>query len=354
MKVITPAEVSAKAVGALGLDPTLLDLTSVEAIACALRRAAGLLCPCSARTLVKAVYEPLRGVHANADILALVEDTLEALVVHGDLLELRDATQEDGAQALLFAAPPSFVPRQSGAVMLLGVAPDGVSPIPENIEFAIEHVSHLRILRGDAADLGDQLSELGLIKLNLSAWTKAPRRETAGEYIGRMRPRIAAARACGDLPGLLLLDPETPVHYYRRRCVEPSQRTGRFVGRRPQAYGADLWCYVEVYEGQAVRFVDLPTRDGVGRGCDEAWRLQAAIDHERGSPQVYRVGPGTDGYRLVDFFSPMPIWARRRWEAIGEPANASGCLFSFKFSETEIGEELAFAREYMWMKEIEE
>ena len=351
MKVLTPAEVSAKSVETLGLDSTLLDLSSVEAIACALRRAAGFFCPCSRRTLIKTAFEPLRGVHVETDLLALVEDTLEALVVHGDLLELCDATQEAAGNKLLFAAPPSFVRRSSGTIMLLGVAPDGVSPVPSEIEQAIEHVNHVRILRNENTDFSEQLNELGLIELKLSAWTKAPRHETAAEYVARMSQLIERAQVCGELPDLSLLEPKKPVRYYRGRWVEPARQTGRFVGRRPQAYGADLWCYVEVQEGRAVRLVDFPTRDDHGRGCDEAWRLQAAIDHERGDPQVYRVRSGPDRSQVIDLFSPVPMWARRRWEAIGEPATTSGCLFSLKFSEADVGEEIAFAREYIWLKQ---
>ena len=354
LRVLTPAEVSEKAVSTLGLDHTVLDLSSVEVIACALRRAAGLLCPCSSRTLVKAVYEPMRGVHSAPDHLALVEDTLEALVAHGDLLELSDSTQETINGTLLFVAPPSFIRRQSGAVMLLGVAPDDVSPLPETLDLTIDHINHVRILRSDNLELSNQLEELGLIELKLSSWMKSPKRENAAEHIGRMNRLIENAQACGELTALLLLDPERPVRYYRGRWVEASQETGCFVGRRPKAYGADLWCFVEVYQGRAVRLIDFPTREGIGRACDEAWRLQAAIDHERGLPQVYRVRLGPGGSQLIDFFSPVPMWMRRRWEAIGEPVTASGCLFSFKFSASEVDEELAFAREYMWLKEIGE
>ena len=352
MRVLTPAEVSAESVEKLGLDRTLLDLTSVEAIACALRRAAGFLCPCSSRTLIKAVFEPLRGVHVQTDSLPLVVETLEAVVAQGDLLELRDATQEAAGSTRLFAAPPSFVPLRSGSVMLLGVAPDGVSPLPDDIEQAIEYVKHVRILREVGTDLGERLAEMGLIEFKLSAWTKGPKSETAAEHIAGMGRLIDGAQACGDLPGIMLLDPEQPVRYHSVRWVKPSQQTGRFVGRRPQAYGADLWCLVEMYQGRAIRLVDFPTRGGVGRGCDEAWRLQAAIDYERGAPQVYRVRLEPDGSRLVDFFSPIPMWARRRWGAIGETATASGCLLSFRFSSCEVSEELEFARRLLWLKEM--
>ena len=61
MKQLGPAEVHAQKVAELGLDPGSLDLASVEAIAGALRRAAGFLCPCTAPTLVRSVVHPLRG-----------------------------------------------------------------------------------------------------------------------------------------------------------------------------------------------------------------------------------------------------------------------------------------------------
>ena len=63
------------------------------------------------------------------------------------------------------------------------------------------------------------------------------------------------------------------------------------------------------------------------------------------------VRSGPNRSQVIDFFSPVPMWARRRWEAIGEPATTSGCLFSVKFSEADVGDEIAFAREYIWLKQ---
>ena len=123
------------------------------------------------------------------------------------------------------------------------------------------------------------------------------------------------------------------------------------VGRRAQAYGADLWCYVEVDRGIPVRFVDLPLANSVWRGCDEAWRLQAAIDCERGTPQVFRRRSGPKGTDVIDLFSPMPMWARRRWDAVGEPIESSGCLFSYKFRNGEVLEEVDFLKDKLWIAE---
>src|SRR2546422_4939532 len=87
MNCLSAEQLHARKVAELGLDASALDLTSTEALAAALRRAAGFLCPCAAPTLVRAVVSPLEGLvpelHA---VKVLVEDTLEAMVAHGDLL----------------------------------------------------------------------------------------------------------------------------------------------------------------------------------------------------------------------------------------------------------------------------
>src|SRR3546814_6782676 len=61
-------------------------------LASALRRAAGHLCPCSPRTLVSAIAELHRGLAQDDAFEAQVEDILDSLVAHGDLLELSAVT----------------------------------------------------------------------------------------------------------------------------------------------------------------------------------------------------------------------------------------------------------------------
>ena len=358
MKALSIAEVHRTSVEALGLDPNIMGLNTIQAIACCLRRAAGFLCPCSSRTLIHAVAEPLRGlVDDLKELKRTAEDTLDALITHGDLLELLDTGQEEnnGRRVLLYLAPPAYVRRQSGAVILLGILPDDVSPLPEKIEKQVKHLNHVRILPLNAGtEFVDQLQELGYIELSSRAWLKAPKTETATEYLEQMNRLLDNEPAAGDISGLDLLDPSRSVRYYRDRWVKPTTHTGRFVGRRAQAYGADLWCYVEVKNGNAIKFVDLPGSSSTWRGCDEAWRIQAAIDYEQETPQLFRVLPGSDGTVVVDFFLPLPMWVRRKLEVVGEPAVSSGCLFSYKFREDETDEEVRFLKEHAWLKELKE
>lgn len=358
MKRLTAAEVHARKVEELGLDPAAVDLTSIEAIAGALRRAAAYLCPCSGATLVRDVIRPFRGLVGDLDATkGLVEETLEAMIAHGDILEHQDVAEDrrSGLGRLLYAAPPSFVARGSGAVILLGVAPDQLSALPDDIQARIEYVNHVRRLSPvPGEDLRTELAQFSLIEISYDSWLKAPPTVAPEQHILSLERLLDAAVPSRDIPGLVLLDPDRSVRYYRGRWVEPRSQTGRFVGRRSQAYGADLWCYVELRDGHPERLIDLPLAGSRWRGCDEAWRLQLAFDAQRGGPQRFTIRRGPGDTVVFEFFSPVPMWARRRWDAVGNPVPSSGCLFAYRLTEAEAGEEIRFAREALWLEELRE
>jgi hypothetical protein len=358
MKRLTIAEVHERKVEELGLDPAAVDLRSIEAIAGALRRAASYLCPCTGATLVRDVVRPFRGLVDDLDAAkALVEDTLEALISHGDILEQQDVTAEphSGLRRLLYTAPPSFVARGSGAVILLGVAPDQLSVLPDDIEARIQYLNHVRRLNAlPGEDLPRVLAELGLVQLSPDNWLKAPPTVASEQHVLKLDRLLDAATPSRDIPGLVLLDPERPVRYYRGRWVAPRSQTGRFVGRRSQAYGADLWCYVQLRDGQPERLIDLPLAGSRWRGCDEAWHLQLAIDARRREPQRFRIRPGPAVTVVLEFFSPVPMWAKRRWDAIGEPVLGAGCLFAYRLTAAEAAEEVRFAGQTLWLEELRE
>ena len=354
MKRLTVAEVHAHKVAELGLDPAAVNLTTPEGFAGALRRAASYLCPCSAATLVRAVVAPLRGIVSDLDAAKeLAESTLEALVAHGDVLEQPDL-QGEGASArvLLYAAPGGFVVRQSGLVILFGVMGGQRSPLPSELARRVQYVGHVRRLSPLAGeDLRRELRQLGLIELTAETWLKAPRFGGAAQFVAASDHALDSVAPSRDIPGLSLLDPTRPVAYYRGRWVELKSQTGRYVGRRAQAYGADLWCYVQVTNGQPEKLIDLPRPGSSWRGCDEAWHLQMAIDAKRGSRQRFRVSSSAGESVVLELFSPVPAWARRRWDAIGEPMTIKGCLFAYRIPGKELDEERRFAREALWLEE---
>ena len=355
MRRLTAEEVHAQKIRELGLDPEALDLSTPEALAGALRRAASYLCPCSAATLVRAVVRPLRGLVLDLEkAKELVEETLEGMISHGDILEQPEL--QDGSpttRVLLYAAPASFVVRQSGLVLLLGGAGDQPSPLPSELERRIQYLGHVRKLNPTSSteDLRGELRQLGLLELSSDAWLKGPVSTSASRAVATSDQALDVVPPSRDIPGLLLLDPTKPVRYYRGRWTEPKTQTGRFVARRQQAYGADLWCYVCLTNGQPERMMDLPQRGSRWRGCDEAWHLQMAIDARRSDPQRFRVMPSGDAL-VLQFFSPVPAWARRRWDAIGEPVPSAGSLFAYRIPKAEIEEERRFMAEALWLEEM--
>lgn len=351
MRHLDPTQVQARSVAALGLDPGKHSLTSVEAIAAALRRAAGFLCPCAASSLIRGVTEPMRGLVADPQaIKMLAEDTLDQLIAHGDLFEYRDLSSSSLSAMILYAAPCGFVSRTSGSVILIGISADQLSALPPDLEARIESLGCVRVLRPlPNENLRDDLLQIGLIEIPYERWTKAPPDRSADHHIAQCDHLLTAKPSSGDIPGLMILDPTAPVRFYRGRWIEPRGQTGRFVTRRLQAYGAPLWCYVQLENGQAQYLLDFPATNSHWRGCDEAWHLQMAIDARRGAPQVFSVRSEQSGSRDLLIYSPIPMWAQRRWDAIGERVEAKGSLLAFRFPENEIDEECRIAISSLWL-----
>ena len=351
MRRLTAAEVHANKVGELGLDRTAFNLISVESIAASLRRSASFLCPCAATTLVRAVADPLRGlVEETEDIRGIVRETLEAMIAHGDLIEHRDIENPaPTAPVLLYAAPASFVARESGAAILLGVT----NPAVDGTVARIEHLGHLRRLDPiPGEDLSSELQHLGFTEISHQLWLRAPQIETPAQHLAYLDRLLDRAQPSGEVPGLSLLDWERPVRYYPGRWTSGGSISGRFVARRSQAYGGDLWCYIEMSDGRPERLVDLPLADSRWRGCDEAWRLQMAIDANNGSAQMFRIIPSTGNSYVMQFFSPIPMWARRRLDSVGQPVSSPGCLFAYQLTEAELAEEVRFANHVLWLTEL--
>src|SRR5262249_3108963 len=88
MKVLTSHELQASGVRTLGLDPQACAVLPLEPTGAALRRAVGFLWPCPQRSLVQGVVEPLERVASDREqFYESVENTVEAMITYGDLLE---------------------------------------------------------------------------------------------------------------------------------------------------------------------------------------------------------------------------------------------------------------------------
>jgi len=346
--------VAEKAVEQLGLEPDTFSVDSAEALAAALRRAASFLCPTGPMRLIAAVETTILELLDPADALRdQLTSILDTLVGYGDLLELPGRGEERTPTKQLYLAPPAFIRRTSGQFLLFGVRPEAAPLVGDELLPLVEHKRHIRSLRTQSElDIEELLLASGLRELDHDTWLRAPRAASPGEVIEGYATRLAAAGPAGEVEGLRILDPSSPVTYYRGRWRPPSaDDDGHFVARRPQAFGADLWCYAELAAGSPTRLVDLPV-EALSRGCDEAWRLQAALDAQNGHPQRLRVRQ-TGDVGVIDVFSPIPRWFQRRWDSVGAPTQAVGALLSYSFASEEIAEEVAFASDRLWLRSLE-
>lgn len=355
MRLVDVEALGAALVKELGLDPARHNPASDEVLACAIRRYAAMACPCPRRSLVRAIAGSLEPVLTELELADRVDEMIDSLVAHCDLAELR-ASEEVAERAgwIIHAAPPSFVKRESGAVILLGVAPDEIFPLPRGLQQQVRHRGHVRFLEDeDAGNLPAYLADFGLLELNQKNWLSAPMQATPHEVLKAADGLLDSMQRAASIPDLRVLDWSTPVEFYKGRWVEPKRQTGRFVVRRPQAFGPPLWSYLELEAGKPGRLLDLPRDELAARGCDEAWRIQAAIDATRGRAQLFR-RRDEDGSTIIDFFGPVPRWAARRFAVVGEPAPRSRCLFSIRFPLSELDEELAYIRDELWLEEMKE
>ncbi len=359
-RLLSAEEVHALSVEALGLDPSSLDLESPEALAALVRRAASFTAPCPPRLLRAAVLRALHGLvnmsgEQRDEWRSKVDEAIESLVSYGDLLELPADDPANGeAVRILYLAPPTFV-ALDGVMFLIGGQIDGADPVPSDLRPGVEYRSHTRRLRpGDAADVVRRLWAIGWIELPRSLWLAAPHSEAPDQLLARTYAALSTAATSGEVPGLRVLDPDTPPTYYPGRWVEPKRKSGRFVARREQRYGADLWSLVELLNGNVTRLVDLPldTRSTPVRPCDAAWHIQMAIDAVGGHPQLFQLRPKPlAGSVIVDFFAPIPLWARRRWDVLGEEVPRYRSLFAYRFLEAEFADVRHTLESELWMRE---
>ena len=336
----------------MGLPDNLDASIEDTLLAALLRRSAGILCPCSRTALRAALVESLQYLDEDGDTLSdRIDLIIEGLIVGGDLLELGDVATDDPAVkgTWVFAAPPCYVARLGGSIFLTGVVPDQDTFLPQSLASRITYEGLTRLIVPEPEeDLAGELREHGLQELPEIVWLKTPRPEAAEDMLNAMERRLESLPRSGTVENLKILDPVQRVTYYRGRWTTPKTQTGTFVARRPQDYGAPIWCFVRLDNGVPDRVLDLPLRKTRWRGCDIAWHLQMAIDHCRNNPQLYRRRLVDGGLRLY-FFSPLPQWSQRRLMIFGRCVARENSLMSYILPAAEAKPEERFLRERLWL-----
>ena len=205
ISVITSKDAIHRVARSLGFrGPAPVKDLKPEVIAQALRRAAHILAPCGKHELENAMLESFAGLgHAREELAPVVEHTLEELIVYGDILEMHDADDDHWSRSALVLrpAPPSFIERKNGSIVVVGVAGDEITPFTPELASRIRHNSGLRtIYPDDGEDLKSLLHEIGLLELperrvakdpQAGKCSKLPRRSASaageGAAVGRHR-----------------------------------------------------------------------------------------------------------------------------------------------------------------------
>lgn len=345
------AEVIDQAEQSLALDDVGAALFSPAGLAASVRRAASFLCPTTPSALRRAVEQSLRGLgQAEPALRDEIERTLGELVGIGDLLMLRVDSGDVAAQQV-FLGTPAFVPSGPGA-FLLGVRPEGAPLIAVNISSAVEHRGHIRWLAWGEGRSVEELQGEGLVEFAPDQWLAAPRATPAQSLVAELRALVDRTSDFDLIEGVRVLETARPVKYYRGRWREATASDlGYFIARRPQAYGADLWCFAHMNGSGRIRVIDLPIGNPLSSGADEAWRLQAALDGVNEAPQAAEVRPADGAQVRLSLFSPLPSWAQRRLDLTGVPdTRTKGALFSYVLAPDRADEEIAFLERMLWMK----
>jgi hypothetical protein len=336
----------------LGLGGSGAGLFSPEGLAATIRRAASFLCPCPPRRIVEAVLDVLTPLQPPVDFSReQVSGVLDLLIAGGDLVELR--TGEFRASRLVYLGPPIYVEKEVGRYLVAGIRPYGAPLLDADIsDVACE--GHTRTVDLDPSIAAEEMQTFGLTNVPQEMWVGCPSTEVVGSLLERIRVRLGAAAPAGGLTQLQILDKETRVTYYKGRWRDlRATDNGDFVARRPQEFGADLWCAVRVVDGIPCNVIDFPIDDPLIPGRDEAWRLQAAIDASGGRSQQLRLRPIDEPHLdrvVVDFFSPLPGWAERRLQLVGTPVSSqAGALFSFRMGSAAATDLIEFFHQMLWM-----
>jgi hypothetical protein len=325
----------------------------VPFVAQALRRAIHILAPCPRHEIESAVRKSLLGLCPVEELTGIVEETTEALLVYGDILEMRplqtDAWHE--ASVVLRPAPPSFIVRHDQSIILIGVAGDEITPLVGETGARLQYRGPLRILAPlPDENLTQTLSDIGLLELTEAVWLRLPSIETSASYVAKWKKDLLAAPPQdATISGLRVIAPEGANMIYRDRWIEPDQSfSGMYVARRPQRYGNDIWCLVELAGGRPERFLDLHSVGDRLRPCDIAWRIQMALDAQAGAPQRFRIrqeAPAT----YIDFLTPLPSWAVRKLMISAQRVEPYRSILTFVLQTTDIDDTINFLRQRLWL-----
>ncbi len=321
-----------------GDDPLTLRLAM-------LRLAAARLCPCPPTQLRSAAAMSLKGLFSDAVVGTdqLGED-LDALIGSGDLMRAVDPNEQ--GRVLTYLSPPMYVRRATGAVFITGGVPEGELPF-------FERVHHHGVYRELVpAPTDEELLAEEVYPFPMDAWMASPPQRTATDFLANLNVALDSSGPSGDVGDFEVFDPERPGTHYQQRWTAPKARSGRYLARRRNRWGARGWGFAELQSGQSLKWLSLPALDKRFRGCDEAWQIIYALDSARGKPQAVTVLRSKGANTRLGFSAPLPMWAEKRLMLSGEgiPGALAHSMIAFDVADQEGAEELAFLKDHLWVE----
>ena len=228
------------------------------------------------------------------------------------------------------------------------MASEETTPLPASIRVRIKWEGPARLLvPGTNESLAETLKDAGFAQQSFQSWLRLPSATTAHEYRKQIDNALQSATAAGNVDGLRIFDVDA-TERYSGGWVTVDAHEGRYICRRPQAYGSDLWGVVLLVGGKPQKLVDLPFLDGNQRGCDEAWRALLALYNEAGKPQQFELREGPERSEVA-FDFPIPLWAQRRLEVVGIRVTHRNRMFCYSISNGSIKAETEFLSSSVWM-----
>ena len=349
MKIVTAREAQSIAIRSLGFDASEIDFDKDQVLIELVRRVAAFECPCKRQEIIWTTLKLLAPLVPEDGLRERIVAVVDGLLDYGDLLE---NLEDDGAgvREVLGLAAPSAVCVSEKKLLLLGLTSGETDPLPDEFR-------PLRSMRGFAKSLGvesasfamSRLYEAGYLLITQDEWGSIPNAVNAPMLIEKYKRLFRDDVPVGTLEGLEIVLPERSVTFWPGRWTDKRFPDGDFVARRSRRYSENAWCFVRIAKGIPIGLGDLPTKNYRFRACDEAWHLQQAIDWVRGVPQRFVITPESDGSTLFKFFSPVPQWAHRQWNALGEQISTKEALFSYRFPNSVTDSVKQFAETRMWL-----
>jgi hypothetical protein len=338
---------------------TSYSITSQETIAQLVRRVAGYSCPCSKSKITRTVLNLIKYLFDQEEGLNdLIEDTFEKIVTIGDLIETRRSDEENmSVQVMYFSSPLKYIKISDYKLLLLGINNDNNEFLPHTILINIKYRGTFRLL--DFSELNFEetrriLEEVGYVEIKTSDWLSYSENITFEKHLSIYNRKLSSIDVHPEkVDSLEIVSSFDGSQFYRGRWQQVNRlHTGRFVARRNTSkYEGHIWGYVELENGLLQRSIDFPLTGKRCRGCDEAWRLQMALDKNNGKPQQFRIVQLDNDKISLEFFSPIPMWTIRRISLSGDETKATSSLFSFIIPSIELNDIKRILVNDLWLEE---